>query len=171
MTLNVVRRDMKNLYFDHAAATPLDPRVAGAMEPYFADEFVGRRVFCVRPMHPLVVGAEKRYAGGRMQLEHASATDLKKAIRHIVAKHLSPNQYRVFFFGSRVNGTGSERSDIDIGIAGDEAVPAGALARIREELDELPVLYRIDVVDFARVSPRFRKEALKHNESIYESRR
>ena len=104
-----------------------------------------------------------------MRLEHTSAGELKKAIRRIIAKHLSLTHYRVFFFGSRISGSGDERSDIDIGIAGDEAVPVEILGRIREELDELPTLYRIDVVDFAKVSSRFRDEALKHHELVYES--
>lgn len=106
-----------------------------------------------------------------MRADHVSPEKLKRSILRIIAKHLPLNRYRVFFFGSRVSGKGGERSDIDIGIAGDEAVPVEVLARIREELDELPTLYRIDVVDFARVSPRFRQEALKHHELIYEPRR
>jgi cysteine desulfurase len=31
--------NMKRIYLDHTATTPLDPRVSAAMQPYFADEF------------------------------------------------------------------------------------------------------------------------------------
>jgi cysteine desulfurase len=32
-------KKLRRIYLDHAAATPLDPRVRDAMEPYFSDEF------------------------------------------------------------------------------------------------------------------------------------
>lgn len=73
----------------------------------------------------------------------------------------------IFFFGSRVRGTNSERSDIDIGISGrDTAVPAPALSAIREALNELPTLYSFDVVDFRKASPGFREAALKEIEHV-----
>jgi hypothetical protein len=38
-------------------------------------------------------------------------------------------------------------------------VPHSALAAIRDELDEAPTLYTIDVVDFTRVPEKFRRVA------------
>jgi predicted nucleotidyltransferase len=62
-------------------------------------------------------------------------------------------------FGSRADGTAHERSDIDIGIEGPQPVPQATLASIQEELEEAPTLYTIDVVDFRRVSEKFRRVA------------
>lgn len=87
---------------------------------------------------------------------------LKKEVIEILGKHTDLSQYRVFFFGSRVTGKGTERSDIDIGIEGAKPVPDRAWLEIQEEFENLPTLYKIEIVDFKRVAPRFKKVALKH---------
>jgi len=92
--------------------------------------------------------------------------ELTKEILEIVGRHLDLKKYTVFFFGSRVSGKGSERSDIDIGIEGQEPVSDGALARIREEIEELPTLYSIDVIDFARAEDDFKQVAREYMEII-----
>jgi len=67
--------------------------------------------------------------------------------------------YRVFLFGSWASGGARDRSDIDIGIEGPAPVDPVAMQEIREACDALPTLYTLELVDFACVSPRFRKEA------------
>jgi hypothetical protein len=52
-----------------------------------------------------------------------------------------------------------ERADIDIGMEGPASVSSPALAAIHDELDEAPTPYTIEVVDFARVSQKFRRVA------------
>jgi len=101
-----------------------------------------------------------------MRLEHYPIETLRSQIRKVVGRYLDLNQYDVFFFGSRVSGAGSERSDIDIGILGRTPVPRRAMAKIREELEELPTLYTLQIVDFARCSDEFRAVALSHTEPI-----
>lgn len=101
-----------------------------------------------------------------MKLEHISAEELKERLAHIFAAHLDPHGYRAFFFGSRVSGTSGERSDIDLGIEGQRALDPAAKAAILEAIENLPILYTIDLVDFATVRPEFRKKALKHTEPI-----
>lgn len=101
-----------------------------------------------------------------MRLEHYPPQKIKEQILEIVGKYLNLSKYKVFFFGSRVSGGGDERSDIDIGIEGASPLPAGALSDIQEELDNLPVLYKIDIVDFHGVSDKFRAVALEKIEEI-----
>lgn len=101
-----------------------------------------------------------------MRLEHYPLEKLKKEILEIVGRHLDASKYRVFFFGSRVSGTGTDRSDIDVGIEGPEPIPYDVLFAIREEVERLPMLYTIDVVDFSRASEDFREVALQHTEMI-----
>ena len=51
-----------------------------------------------------------------MRLEHEPIEQFTKDILAIIGRHVDLNEYRVFFFGSRVTGRGDERADIDIGI-------------------------------------------------------
>ncbi len=101
-----------------------------------------------------------------MKLEHYPVGKMKKEISGIVGKYLNPEDYKTFFFGSRVAGKNSERSDIDIAIEGPQAVPLATMARIEEEIDNLPTLYKIEVVDFQAVSPEFRQVASRNMEII-----
>ncbi|TSC79082.1 MAG: DNA polymerase beta domain-containing protein [Parcubacteria group bacterium Gr01-1014_29] len=91
-----------------------------------------------------------------MKLEHYPSEKLKKEILASIAKHLSIENYRVFFFGSRVTGKNTERSDIDVGIEGPHAIPGHILMDIQDDLSELRMLYKIEVVDFAAVGEKFR---------------
>lgn len=102
----------------------------------------------------------------RMRLEHYSSTKLRKEIVSIAGRHINLNSYAIFFFGSRVSGKGSERSDIDVGIQGPKPVPIQKLRSIKKEIGDIPTLYKIDVVDFHDASPSFRKVALQHVEFL-----
>ena len=99
-----------------------------------------------------------------MRLEHYPVDKLKKEILEICAKYLDFSKYKVFFFGSRVSEGGDDRSDIDVGILGSE--PVSSITKIREEVENLPILYKIDVVDFKDTSEGFRKVALEDVELI-----
>ena len=101
-----------------------------------------------------------------MRLEHYPVEKLKQEVLQIVGRHLSLKEHRLFFFGSRVKEMGDERSDIDIGIEGKREVPIEVMGRIGEELEKLPILYKIELVDFRKVPPDFRKVALQTIEPI-----
>lgn len=75
---------------------------------------------------------------------------------------------QVVLFGSRAQGKAKSRSDFDLGVVGDTPLPLVDFFAIEDMLDELPTLYRIDWVDLARVSERFRSQALQKMEVIYE---
>ncbi|MEW5692386.1 MAG: nucleotidyltransferase domain-containing protein [Candidatus Hydrogenedentota bacterium] len=101
-----------------------------------------------------------------MNIEYYPEDKLKKEIMQIIRKHLDADRYKVFFFGSRVKGDNFIHADIDIGIEGDEPIPASSKLEIIDELDNLPTLYRIDFIDFKVVSDKFKNEALKYSERI-----
>lgn len=101
-----------------------------------------------------------------MKLEHESQEFIKKEILRILGKYLNLSEYSVFFFGSRVNGKSAQSSDIDLGIEGEKSLPPGVLSDIQDELDELPVLYKIEAVDFVTVNEKFKIVAKKHTEII-----
>jgi predicted nucleotidyltransferase len=88
--------------------------------------------------------------------------NLGEDLEKIVSKYIEPGHgYELFFFGSRVTGKNAERSDIDVGIKGKEPLPSGALSAIKEEIEKLPTLYKIDFVDFADTAKVFNKVALE----------
>lgn len=49
---------------------------------------------------------------------------------------------RVILFGSRAKGTNTDRSDIDIAVRGVKNI-----WELQEKLEEIPTLYKIDLVD------------------------
>lgn len=101
-----------------------------------------------------------------MKLEHYSGEKLKKDVLDVIGRHIDLRKYRVFFFGSRVSGKADERSDIDLGIEGSEPIPSVAMLDIQEEIENLPILYKIEVVDFREVSKRFKDVAKQHREML-----
>lgn len=101
-----------------------------------------------------------------LQLKYYPVEKLKKEILDITEKYLDLNRYKVFFFGSRITGKADERSDIDIGIDGAESVPPEIFSQIEEEIDQLPILYKIEIVDFRRVTIKFREVALQKIETL-----
>ncbi len=101
-----------------------------------------------------------------MRLEYYPESKLRQEILTILAKHLDVSKYKVFYFGSRVTDKGSDRSDIDIGIEGQNPIPLSTISKIKEEIEELPILYCIDIVDFGTVSDDFRQVAMEKVECI-----
>lgn len=101
-----------------------------------------------------------------MRLINYPIEKLNNQIIQIFENNLDLKKYKIFYFGSRVLGKGDERSDIDIGIEGSNALSQDKMAEIREQIDDLPLLYKIDVVDFKNVSSDFKKLALTNIEPI-----
>lgn len=101
-----------------------------------------------------------------MRLEHYSQQKLNRQILNIVGRFLPLTRLKVFYFGSRVTGAGSEYSDIDVGLIGEKSVPYFILGKIKEELENLSILYKIDLVDFKNTSHDFAKLALSKTEKI-----
>jgi len=72
---------------------------------------------------------------------------------------LHPEVKSATLFGSRARGTHSDRSDVDLVIAGDvEPLRAEAIA---SELDELPLPYRFEVQPLAHIHYRPLLEHIK----------
>ncbi|MEK9171235.1 MAG: nucleotidyltransferase domain-containing protein [Patescibacteria group bacterium] len=90
-----------------------------------------------------------------MVLENFSTDTLKTLLLGIFERHLDMTSYRAFFFGSRVTGAFRPTSDIDVGIEGHEPIPLQILEAIKSEVENLPILYKIDIVDFSTVPKEF----------------
>jgi len=60
-------------------------------------------------------------------------------------------------FGSRARGDARPTSDLDLVIWTDEPLPAIVLARLKDDLRESDLPFRVDVLDRADLSPSFRR--------------
>ena len=70
----------------------------------------------------------------------------------------------VILFGSRAKGTALERSDIDIAVKGVDDIE-----NLREELEEIPTLYTIDLVGLEECQNNLLLEDIeKYGRKIYE---
>ena len=79
--------------------------------------------------------------------------------RGIVLNFDAIKDYAVFLFGSRADNTAHQRSDIDIGILGKQALPAFIKLDIEEKLEESNIPLRVDFVDFYKIDKAFK---MKH---------
>ncbi len=81
--------------------------------------------------------------------------------KQIVLQQVDKLQYDVFLFGSRATALHHEMSDIDIGFSGKEPLPVLIKSAIEENLEQSIVPFKVDLVDFSKVSDSFRNQALK----------
>jgi predicted nucleotidyltransferase len=73
---------------------------------------------------------------------------------------------RVLWYGSWVRGTAVLRSDVDLAIVGDRRVPPSVMACLRERIDELPTLRKIDLVDTSAVAEAMRQRILSEGVAL-----
>ena len=91
--------------------------------------------------------------------------EIEQAVARIIRRHLG-SEYRVFLFGSRAKGTARRGSDYDIGFEGPVRVDLSTLFAIKEEVEELPTLHKIDIVDFTGTSTSFQRVAKMRTKPI-----
>ena len=94
----------------------------------------------------------------KMQIVPLAEKEISNEVLHIIREYLGA-EYRVFLFGSRAIGTARAHSDYDFGVEGPAPIDWSILGEIQEAVEDIPTLYKIDVVDFAAVSPSFKRVA------------
>lgn len=86
--------------------------------------------------------------------------NLIKEITRILNKNI-PKNFKFFLFGSWAKGNALPTSDLDIAILGPTKVPAKVLLSIKEQIDNLPTLRQIDIVDLNSVDESFKENVLQ----------
>ena len=86
-------------------------------------------------------------------------------IKKVVANYLSGN-YIVFLFGSQAGLPELKRADVDVGIEAEKPLSILEESLIFNALEDLPTLYKFDLVDFKKADENFKKIALKNIEEI-----
>lgn len=95
------------------------------------------------------------------------SSDHLKIVRTILAKYVSGCE--VWAFGSRVNQEPKKHSDLDIVIKTDAPLPASIFANLRDAFSESDLPFKVDVVDWSRISESFRKIIEKKFEIIHKT--
>jgi predicted nucleotidyltransferase len=85
-------------------------------------------------------------------------------LKTIIDENLSGLSYKAFIFGSQANKAVLKRSDIDIGILAGKDLTAYKLSKINEAIEKLPMLYKIDLVNFGEADPKFSAIAMQNVE-------
>ncbi len=81
--------------------------------------------------------------------------DHLKIVEEILEKHLPDRE--VWAFGSRVNGTAKETSDLDLVVIGENPLDFQTLGVLRDDFSESNLPYKVDVVDWAKIGETFRE--------------
>lgn len=74
-------------------------------------------------------------------------------------------QSRILAFGSRIQGTAKRYSDLDLCLDDGRPVELSILSKLKEELSNTAIPYRVDLSDWHRIDDAFRAIVLKGGES------
>ena len=85
-------------------------------------------------------------------------------LKEAIAENLSGFAYKAFIFGSQANKTELKRSDIDVGIISDDEIPSNKFSKINEAIENLPMLFKVDLVNFKDVDRKFSSVAMQNVE-------
>jgi predicted nucleotidyltransferase len=66
-------------------------------------------------------------------------------------------EMEVWAFGSRVKGTAKSYSDLDLLVIGEEKMSINRMGELIEAFQESDLPFRVDLLDWHRISPEFRK--------------
>lgn len=83
-------------------------------------------------------------------------------IKNIVSKYLNLQKDFVFIFGSRATETEQTFSDIDIGIERKTPIKGSTIVKMQGDFENSDLPFNVDIVDFSRVSERFKTIARQH---------
>ena len=75
--------------------------------------------------------------------------DLLRRCVSIIRRHLPGEEWEIWVFGSQADGRAHAGSDVDLAVAGPRPIPLTELGEIREEIEQIPTLRSVDIVDLS----------------------
>jgi len=78
-----------------------------------------------------------------------------RIVRDILQRYVADRE--VWAFGSRAKWTAKEFSDLDIAIIGDTPLSIALTADMREAFQESALPFKVDIVDWANITPSFQQ--------------
>lgn len=91
--------------------------------------------------------------------------ELLEKTKSLVAKYVSPKT-DIILFGSWAKKTAHPNSDLDIGLMSDKNIELAVINHIKSELDCLPTLRKIDIIDLMATDEKFRNNVLSYGKKI-----
>jgi predicted nucleotidyltransferase len=91
--------------------------------------------------------------------------EIKNSIRKVLKSYFQDQPFFAFIFGSQANSKQLMHADIDIGLENVEISPK-ELFLLKLELEDLDILYPIDLVDFEHCSEEFKNIARQNIEPL-----
>ena len=92
-------------------------------------------------------------------------TEILNNVVGILKKYLSPG--KIILFGSRAKQDSPKNSDFDLAVD-KEKLDIRDERKIREEIEKVSGLYKVDIVFLKSVDPKFRNIVLKTGRLVYE---
>jgi uncharacterized protein len=93
---------------------------------------------------------------------------LRERLRRVAANYRRHGM-EIFLFGSFARGDNRPNSDLDLGVEWTVKRSGALMVQLREEIDNLPTVRKIDLVDMAEASPELRRLALADRRPITET--
>jgi hypothetical protein len=88
----------------------------------------------------------------------------EEILKQTVLDFLGNQEVSIFLFGSRKRKDNMVGSDWDIGIIPRGEFNPRSLTLLREQLENMNIPYKVDLVDFSQVSDGFKNKAMKEVE-------
>jgi predicted nucleotidyltransferase len=95
-----------------------------------------------------------------MQLSDEQIKFLYKTIRQYLPS------VEILVFGSRITNTAQKFSDLDIALRDKELIPLNILSQVKEGFSESDLPFKVDLMDFNRLSADFQKLILSKYELL-----
>lgn len=91
-----------------------------------------------------------------------------KTIKNILKKNVP--DFEVRLFGSRLKWTAKKYSDVDLAILGEGKIQNKIIFNLQDDFEESDLPYTVDILDWNRISPEFKKNIEKKYEVIQKGR-
>jgi predicted nucleotidyltransferase len=91
-----------------------------------------------------------------------------ETIKRILAEFAGGREVRAF--GSRINGTAKDHSDLDLAVVGRDRMERRTKVLLKEAFEESDLPFRVDVIDYNAISEEFRAIVDKKYEIVQEKK-
>lgn len=100
---------------------------------------------------------------GETMMENREVSENKYILKlkKVIIDFLKNDNVKIVLFGSRARRDNYISSDVDIGIIPYGKFDGKKITLLKENVENLNIPYKVEIVDFSGVSESFRKESLK----------